>query len=84
MPGIDFHAVRSEVSMKEVLELLGFVPAARRGDQVRGACPIHGSTSPRSRSFSANLGKNTFRCFKCGSEGNQLDGHRPETMAWPP
>ena len=73
VPGVDFHAVRSQVSILQVLELLGFAPASTSGSQVRGACPIHGSTSPQSRSFSANLGKNTYRCFKCGSEGNQLD-----------
>jgi DNA primase len=43
------------------------------GDQVRGGCPIHGSSSPESRSFSAHLKANTFRCFKCNSQGNQLD-----------
>ena len=71
--GVDFHAVRSQVSMRQVLELLGFVPTTAPGDQVRGACPVHGSTSPRTRSFSANLVKNTYRCFKCQSQGNQLD-----------
>jgi hypothetical protein len=71
--GIDFHAVRAQTSMQQVLELLDFDPAETRGDQVRGACPVHGSTSPRSRSFSANLGKNTYRCFKCQSQGNHLD-----------
>ena len=71
--GIDFQAVRSQTSMQQVLELLDFDPVETRGDQLRGACPIHGSTSPRSRSFSANLAKNTYRCFKCQSQGNHLD-----------
>ena len=71
--GVDYEAVRAQVSLEEVLQLLGFVAAETSGDQVRGACPIHGSRSPRSRSFSANLGKNTYRCFTCGSAGNQLD-----------
>jgi hypothetical protein len=34
---------------------------------------VHGSTSPRSRVFSANLAKNAYRCFKCQSQGNHLD-----------
>ena len=71
--GVDYQAVRAQASLAEVLELLGFVGNETSGDQVRGACPIHKSQSPRSRTFSANLGKNTYRCFKCGSAGNQLD-----------
>jgi transposase len=72
-PSVDFPAVRSQTSMLQVLELLDFDPAETHGDQVRGACPVHGSTSPRSRSFSASLVKNTYRCFKCESQGNHLD-----------
>jgi DNA primase len=56
-----------------VLELIGFVPSQPHGDQLRGACPIHGSTSRKSRIFSVNLARNAFRCFTCGSSGNQLD-----------
>jgi DNA primase len=73
VPGIDFHALRTRVRIADVLRLLQFVPSRTQGDQVRGPCPIHRSASPRSRSFSAHLGKNTYRCFACGSAGNQLD-----------
>jgi transposase len=71
--GVDFQSVRSQTSMQQVLELLQFDPVEARGDQLRGACPVHHSTSPSSRSFSANLSKNTFRCFKCQAQGNHLD-----------
>ena len=73
MPGVDFQAVRSLVSIAQVLERIGFVPAECSGDQVRGPCPVHGSNSPKSRSFSANPARNAYQCFKCGSTGNQLD-----------
>lgn len=73
MAGIDFKAVRAAVSMQQVLELLGFVPSYRNGDQYRGPCPIHHSRSASSRSFSLHLSKNAFRCFTCGAAGNQLD-----------
>ena len=73
MPGVDFQAVRSLVSIAQVLERIGFVPAECSGDQVRGPCPVHGSNSPKSRSFPANSARNVYRCFKCGSSGNQLD-----------
>jgi DNA primase len=59
--------------MAQVLELLGFVVQEASGDEVRGACPVHGSTSPKSRSFSANLKKRVYRCFRCGSAGNHLE-----------
>src|SRR3954452_15322969 len=73
MPGIDFAAARAGIALAEVLDLLGFVACESRGDQVRGPCPVHGSTSSSSRSFSANLKRRIYRCFKCGSCGNQLD-----------
>ena len=74
MPSIDFQQVRAAVSMAEVLELLGFDIKERVGDQVRGECPIHEpSKSGKHRSFSAHLGRNMFRCFKCGASGNHLD-----------
>lgn len=46
---------------------------ARRGQQVRGPCPVHHSRSPRSRSFSAQLGRGIWQCFVCGASGNALD-----------
>ncbi len=73
MPGIDFRALRSEVGMDAVLKLLGFVPVQRRAGQVRGPCPVHSPKGARSRSFSANLARNAYRCFHCGLSGNQLD-----------
>src|SRR5712692_2212418 len=73
MPGVDFQAIRSLIPMARVLDLLGFVPHESSGDQGRGPCPVHRSTSRKSRAFSANLAKSTFHCFKCGSAGNQLD-----------
>ncbi len=73
MPGIHFAAVRAMIPMADVLKLVGFVPCETSGDQVRGPCPVHHSTAPRSRSFSANLRRHIYKCFKCGSCGNQLD-----------
>jgi len=73
MPGIDYQQVRSVIRLADVLELVRFEAVETSGDQVRGPCPIHGSSSHTSRSLSANLRKNTFQCFKCGASGNQLD-----------
>jgi hypothetical protein len=72
-PGVDFHAVRSLISISDVLELIGFEATALSGDQVLGPRPIHGSSSPASRIISVHLSRNSDQCFKCGSKGNQLD-----------
>jgi DNA primase len=73
MPAIDYRAARSQLRLAEVLDLLGFRPCQRRGDQVRGRCPVHASRSARSRSFTAHLGKRVWHCFRCGASGNALD-----------
>ena len=89
MVGIDFRRLRREIDMATVLRLLGFRPTCRRGDQLRGPCPVHGSAidsfhnqsaatslparQPGGRSFSVNLAKNACHCFHCGASGNQLD-----------
>jgi DNA primase len=73
MPGIDYRAARALLPLADVLALLGFVPRRRRGLQLRGPCPLHGSRRPTSRSFAAHLGKNAWHCFRCGAGGNALD-----------
>jgi len=73
--GIDYAELRRRVSIGQVLELVGFRPSGRRGGQLRGPCPVHGSRRKKSRSFSVDLERNIYQCFKasCGSKGNQLD-----------
>ncbi len=73
MPGIRFAEVRAHITMAQVLRLLGFVPVCVTASSVRGACPVHRSRGRRSRSFSADLERQVYRCFGCGSSGNQLD-----------
>ena len=73
MPGVDFNRLRDEVRMEQVLDLLGFEPAGRSGPQWYGCCPLHESTSKRSRSFSVNVALGRYYCHRCHSHGNQLD-----------
>ena len=73
MPGVDFELLRERIAMTDVLRLLDFQPCSRRGDQLRGPCPVHGSSSPRSRSFSVNVRLGRYHCFGCGSAGNALE-----------
>jgi DNA primase len=73
MPGVDFRQVRSLVGMSDVLALVGWRARTRRGEQLRGRCPLHGSRSPTSRCFAVHLGKGVYHCFRCGASGNALD-----------
>jgi DNA primase len=73
MPGINLRQVCREITIQQVLDLLGFVPTARRGPRLRGPCPIHGDCHVQSRVFSVHLGCHRYRCFRCHSAGTQLD-----------
>jgi DNA primase len=73
MAGIDYPALRQQVRLAQVLDLLGFVPSTCCGNQVRGPCPVHRSGTPRSRSFAAHLERHCWHCFGCGAGGNVLD-----------
>ena len=72
MAGIDFALLRRQISLAQVLDLIGFTPTTRGGAQLRGPCPVHGSATG-SRSFAAHVKKNCWHCFGCGTGGNALD-----------
>ena len=61
MPGVDFNVLRNEITMEDVLNQLRFQPASRSGNQLHGPCPVHGSTSPGSRTLSVNLANGRWR-----------------------
>lgn len=73
MPLLNLRQARAEIRLAAVLELLGWQAQQRLGVQVRGPCPVHKSSSSRSRSFSAHLGRDIWRCFVCQAQGNALD-----------
>ena len=60
MPGVDFDVVSREITMQQVLDEIGFRVTHQEGDQLRGPCPVHGSTSKNSRVFSVNLTRATL------------------------
>lgn len=70
---IDYRALRRQIPMERVLDLIGYRPTSRRGNQLRGACPFHDAEHPHPRCFSVEIRRGVFRCFDCGVEGNQLD-----------
>jgi DNA primase len=73
VPGIDFACVRREITMEQVLELVGFEPVQRSGVQWYGRCPLHESRSGSRHSFSVNVVLGRYFCHGCRSHGNQLE-----------
>jgi len=73
MPAIDLARLRSQISIEQVLLLLGFVPSCRDGRWLRGPCPVHQSGHSQSREFWVDLATHRYRCFKCHSAGRQFD-----------
>jgi DNA primase len=72
MPGIDFHRLRHQITMEQVLDLVGFECIRRRGDQWYGYCPLHQSEPTHRRAFSVNVAMNLYYCHKCHSCGDQF------------
>jgi DNA primase len=70
---IDYAALRARIPMSRVLELLGFRPLRGRSPQLRGQCPLRNCPPVLPPRFSVNLQRHIYRCFACGSAGNQLD-----------
>jgi len=73
MPGIDYPQLRRQITMRDILDRIGFEPTWRHGPQLRGACPIPGCCSMSGRSFSVHIVRQFYRCFACGKQGNALD-----------
>ena len=82
MPGVDFQRLRTDITMQQVLDLLGFEAVHCTGDQWSGPCPLCPSTSRRNRCFSVHVTRGRYYCHRCKSHGNQLElwaaaTHRP-------
>jgi hypothetical protein len=75
MPGVDFNALRNEIPMQAVLDLLRWQATSRSGIQRYGPCPIDDSSSSRARprSFSVNLEEGRYYCHHCHSHGNPME-----------
>jgi len=70
---IDYRELRSRIGIRQVLDLIGWHAATVHAVQLRGPCPLHRSSNTKSRTFSVNVDRDIFRCFKCSRAGNQLD-----------
>jgi hypothetical protein len=70
---VDFKVIKEAVTIDMVLNHYGITGLKKRGNELRGKCPIHRAQS--GLHFAANLDKNVFKCFfdRCGAHGNVLD-----------
>jgi DNA primase len=71
---IDFDAIKATVSIVDLLESVDWKPTRTRrgGNELRGPCPIHKSSSATSFIFSVTPEKNIYKCFKCQAGGDAI------------
>jgi hypothetical protein len=73
MPGIDFDRLRTEITMQQVLQLLGFEASRCRGEQWYGHCPLPACPPSRRPCFSVNVAMGRYYCHRCRRHGHQLE-----------
>lgn len=67
-PFVDFPAFKQLITVRQALELLGWRHVWSRGELCRGPCPVHGSSSPDSRSLTVT--SDQWYCHKCKKGGD--------------
>ncbi len=74
MPSIDYDRLKAEIPLARLLDHLGWTHryVSEKGFR-RGRCPLHGGSSTRSRSFSADLATNSWYCHRCKVGGSVID-----------
>lgn len=76
MRKLDYAAIREQIPIARVLDILDWVPLNSRGHQWRGHCPLLCSSlhdSDQHPCFSVHVSRHLFQCFHCRRSGNQLD-----------
>lgn len=68
---VDFKVVKAAVSMEQALQHYNIDWLRKKGDELRGRCPIHKGEG--TDTFHANTVKGAFQCFSCKARGNVLD-----------
>src|SRR5438445_5934951 len=73
-PFVDFRAIRTQVTMEQVLDHYGVLDTFKRnGNRLSGPCPIHGGSNPTQ--FRVDTDKNLWNCFSELDEARH-DGRR--------
>lgn len=71
---LDYPAIRRQISIRQVLELLDHQPTTQSGHRWRGRCPLAAHSGHATlRHFAVDVEHHLFYCFACRRGGNQLD-----------
>ena len=71
---VDIAKILTQVSISDVLDLIGWKPLIEHGPLLGGPCPLHQSPDTESLIFSVNLSENSFECREPGCcRGNPLE-----------
>src|SRR5689334_21071417 len=68
---VDFKAVKAAVTIQMVLDRYRINWLRKKGEELRGRCPIHEGEGQDA--FHVSLTKDAFNCFSCKARGNVLD-----------
>jgi DNA primase len=68
---VDFRAIKAAISFEQVLAHYQINWLQKKGQELRGKCPIHQGEG--ARTFHVNAEKQAFNCFSCHKRGNVLD-----------
>ena len=68
---VNFKVVKAAVNFEQVLDHYNIDWLRKKGDELRGRCPIHKGEG--TDTFHANTVKGAFQCFSCKARGNVLD-----------
>jgi hypothetical protein len=68
---IDFHQVRANVDLIDVVER--YVPTRKAGPERQFPCPFHDDSSPSGTIYTGRDGVQRFKCFGCGANGDVID-----------
>lgn len=85
MPSIDYRQLRSQLSMRRVLQMLGYTPLRAAGDQWRGPRPLPGCPISRPRCFSVRVRRNNLSLLSvsCPRQHTRFLRRRPSVPASP-
>jgi hypothetical protein len=73
VPGVAFDRVRVEITIQQVLQLLGFEPNRCHGGPWSGPCPLRDCPPRRRPRFSVNVALGRYHCHRCRRHGHQLE-----------
>jgi hypothetical protein len=70
VPYLDLAAIKNEISLKMVLDHVGWKCKTSKEGELRGPCPLEGTPDRKSRSFAVK--DDGFFCHHCKENGDQF------------